>query len=208
MALERALLSAQSPSAPSVTPLASAPTRTSVRSAPAHATDTTPRTFSSWSRRLLAASIGFLLIVGVAVAWKLNQGQAEVSVPPPRLATPDASTRAPANAPAPEPKPAQPAEPAADAPEAAPQPSVDEPKAQEDRATRKVNTTELRVIAVPFGDVWIDGVAHGHAPITARVTPGSHEVAVGDGRPQQKRTVRVNAGKAQSVVFQRGGPTP
>ncbi len=205
MVLERTLLS--SPSAPSATQLASAPTRTSVRSAPAYATDTTPRTSSSWSRRLLAASLGFLLVVGVAVAWKLNQDRAAVSVPPPPLGTPDTTASAAANAPALEPKPAQPAEPTGDAPAAAPQRSLDEPKAQ-DRTARRVNTTELRVIAVPFGDVWIDGVAHGHAPITARVTPGSHEVAVGDGRPQQHRTVRVSAGKAQSVVFQRGGASP
>lgn len=82
------------------------------------------------------------------------------------------------------------------APTTAPPATPDAPS-----ATARPHTAELRVVAVPFGDVWIDGRAMGHAPVTARLSPGSHEVAVGDGKADQQRTLRLVAGEVQNVVF-------
>ncbi len=67
-------------------------------------------------------------------------------------------------------------------------------------ATR-ARTAELHVVAVPFGEVWIDGRAMGHAPVTARLSAGGHEVAVGDGKPDQQRTLHLAPGESQNVIF-------
>src|SRR5690606_34512651 len=37
----------------------------------------------------------------------------------------------------------------------------------------------LRVVVIPMGDVIIDGKSRGRAPVTARLSPGPHEVRVG-----------------------------
>lgn len=63
---------------------------------------------------------------------------------------------------------------------------------------------ELHVVAIPFGDVWIDGRREGPSPLTVKLAAGKYEVGAGDGRPVSSRTVTLSAGERQSVVFEIG----
>jgi hypothetical protein len=49
-------------------------------------------------------------------------------------------------------------------------------------------------VVQPWGNVWIDGVWMGRAPVKARVSKGRHIVEVGRELPSKKRVVRVEAG--------------
>lgn len=62
---------------------------------------------------------------------------------------------------------------------------------------------ELKIVVQPFGDVWVDGKRLGQAPVSIKVDPGSHEVAVGDGRPKERRTIQVEAGQREYLEITR-----
>ncbi len=51
----------------------------------------------------------------------------------------------------------------------------------------------------PWGNVWIDGVWMGRAPVKARLSKGRHVVEVGRELPTQTRAVRVEAGARKEV---------
>ncbi len=57
----------------------------------------------------------------------------------------------------------------------------------------------LHVVVQPWGNVWIDGVWMGRAPVEARVSKGRHVVKVGRELPTQTRVVRVEAGARKEV---------
>jgi hypothetical protein len=63
---------------------------------------------------------------------------------------------------------------------------------------------EIRVVVIPFGEVWLDGKPLGHAPISVKLAPGAHEVGVGDGRPEQRHAVHLHAGEREHLVYRRG----
>jgi len=187
-----------------VEPRREVPTRTSVRppTEPLVGHGTGP---SRRARRLLlvsAACLGVTLLTAALIRQPFSSESATALPPPlpmrpvesapkgddgpqPSAPVPTASTTAPASPTAPTPSTTEPPPATQDAPSAATRP----------------HTAELRVVAVPFGDVWIDGRAMGHAPVTARLSPGSHEVAVGDGKADQRRTLRLVAGEVQNVIF-------
>ncbi|MFT3921965.1 MAG: protein kinase [Myxococcales bacterium] len=62
---------------------------------------------------------------------------------------------------------------------------------------------ELRVVVFPFGDVWVDGKSLGHAPVSIKLPAGPHEIGVGDGRPDQRRSLVLHAGQHENLVFRR-----
>lgn len=62
---------------------------------------------------------------------------------------------------------------------------------------------ELKIFVQPFGDVWVDGKRLGQAPVSIKVEPGTHEVAVGDGRPKERRNIQVSAGQQERVEISR-----
>jgi hypothetical protein len=66
-----------------------------------------------------------------------------------------------------------------------------EPQVAEEDAT----PPRLRVVAVPYGDVWIDGTPVGTTPVDVPVKRGSHRVEVGVGRPMASTRVRARAGE-------------
>ncbi len=163
-----------------------AATRTSVRPA-ATPTDTSLQP-SRRARYVLLTAIGFTLVT-LAALLVLRQPEPSAGraskVPPPLTERPSAAA---------DPRAAHELTPDPSASTtAAPQPLAPAPS--------KARPSELRVVAIPFGDVWIDGRPMGHAPVNARLPPGSHEVAVGDGHPAQRRTLRLAAGEVQNVVF-------
>ena len=62
---------------------------------------------------------------------------------------------------------------------------------------------KIKVVVIPFGDVWIDSRRRGNSPVEATLSPGEHYVSVGDGTPTQGRAIQVKAGEQRSVVFRR-----
>jgi hypothetical protein len=86
-------------------------------------------------------------------------------------------------------------------PEPAAQPLAAPVEARDDESSER--TGELRIVVIPFGDVWVDDKARGPAPVTAKLSPGSHDVAWGDGRPEERRSVHVEPGAHDNLVFRR-----
>jgi eukaryotic-like serine/threonine-protein kinase len=62
---------------------------------------------------------------------------------------------------------------------------------------------ELKIVVQPFGDVWVDGKRLGQAPVSIKLDPGSHEVAVGDGRPKERRTIQLSPGQHEHLEITR-----
>jgi len=65
----------------------------------------------------------------------------------------------------------------------------------------KRETAELYVVVYPFGDVWVDDKPAGQAPVALHLSPGSHEIAVGEGRVQERQTVRLRPGESKHLTF-------
>ncbi len=57
----------------------------------------------------------------------------------------------------------------------------------------------IHVVVQPWGNVWIDGVWMGRAPVKARVPKGRHVVEVGRELPSKKRVVKVEAGARKEL---------
>ncbi|MEM7138334.1 MAG: serine/threonine-protein kinase [Myxococcota bacterium] len=62
----------------------------------------------------------------------------------------------------------------------------------------------VQVVVQPWGNVWIDGVWMGRAPVTAKVAEGRHVIEVGRERPSKKRVVRVEAGDRKKLELELG----
>jgi serine/threonine protein kinase len=86
----------------------------------------------------------------------------------------------------------------ASANKSAPRSARREPQVAEEDAP----PTTLRVVAIPYGDVWIDGAPVGTTPISLPVKRGSHRVEVGAGRPMASTRVRARSGEI-SLTFRR-----
>ncbi|MDH3201278.1 MAG: protein kinase [Myxococcales bacterium] len=57
----------------------------------------------------------------------------------------------------------------------------------------------IHVVVQPWGNVWIDGVWMGRAPVKARVAKGRHTVEVGRDLPSKKQVVKVEAGARKEL---------
>jgi len=75
------------------------------------------------------------------------------------------------------------------------------PEADEEPGTEATGPTTLRVVVVPYGEVWLDGRRVGTSPVTLRVPPGRHVVGTGEGAPSRTRPVRIAAGQHRQVEF-------
>ena len=62
----------------------------------------------------------------------------------------------------------------------------------------------VHVVVQPWGNVWVDGVWMGRAPVSARVDEGRHVVEVGRDLPAKKRAVYVERGARKSVELSLG----
>jgi hypothetical protein len=63
----------------------------------------------------------------------------------------------------------------------------------------RANRGWIHVVVQPWGNVWIDGVWMGRAPVKARVSKGRHIVEVGRELPSKKRVVQVEAGARKDL---------
>jgi hypothetical protein len=77
----------------------------------------------------------------------------------------------------------------------------------EEARSNKRELAELYVVVYPFGDVWVDDKPAGTAPLSLHLAPGSHEIAVGEGRARERQTVRLRSGESRHLTF-RSSPAP
>lgn len=83
---------------------------------------------------------------------------------------------------------------------AAPAPTQDAPTSSMTASRPRASAPgAVRVIVSPWGNVSVDGMAHGRAPQTVTLSPGRHTVAVGRGSTEARRTVSVRSGATQTV---------
>jgi serine/threonine protein kinase len=156
---------------------------------------------------LLVGATLALLLAGSALWWRVDSTTTRAAAP-----------SAPPPLPAPPPRPITPNERTSpvggDAPSQAAAAAVDPPASrmavrEEPRRAPSVRVppAELRVVVYPFGDIWVDGKLVGPSPLTLRLPAGSHEIAVGEGRARERRTVHLHAGESESLTF-RSQPQP
>lgn len=149
--------------------------------------------------------LGVLLVAGAVGSFLLLKGGVSARLPEPaepspaRADEPTAGQAAPAEPPLPIEQPAPSsmgnlsttgygsAPPAAATPES----NVRDTEPAEPRLGR------LRVVIIPFGTVYLDGVPMDASPLRLDVEPGLHRVSAGPGTPEQ--TVRVRPGATSSV---------
>lgn len=87
-------------------------------------------------------------------------------------------------------------------PAASPQePTTTPATAERSRSSAPATPGTVRVVVLPWGEVWVDGAAQGQAPQTLTLRPGRHTIAVGQGGPSERRAVTVRAGEEQTVRF-------
>ena len=133
--------------------------------------------------------------------------------PPPAIAAaapPPAGAQAPAadlgvGTPTPAATP-EPVEPAAGGPAAPPAPPAPQtpapaPPVERTRPAASAAPGTVRVVVLPWGDVWADGTRAGQAPQTLTLRPGRHTIAVGQGTQTERRTVTVRSGDTATVRF-------
>lgn len=60
----------------------------------------------------------------------------------------------------------------------------------------------LTVVAVPWGDVWIDGKSQGASPLKNKsLKPGRYKISAGQGSPSKTQTIRLRPGQRRTVQF-------
>lgn len=92
-------------------------------------------------------------------------------------------------------RPPAPATPAQDSAAAA-QPASAEPPAARRTGGR------VRVVVLPWGRVWVDGVARGRAPAVLVLEAGSHRIAAGQEVPSVERRIRVEDGDTRTLELE------
>jgi len=89
-------------------------------------------------------------------------------------------------------------------------PAKDEVTASAEKKTRKrgsatappVRTGKLTIAVIPWGDVWINGAPWGSAPLRNEpLKPGTYRVSAGQGKPEQTKSIRIEAGERRIVEF-------
>ena len=63
----------------------------------------------------------------------------------------------------------------------------------------------LRVLADPWGNVWINDEKVGRAPVRRSVRPGTYKVQIGDEYPEEPKYVKVAPGEQQEDHPSKGG---
>lgn len=132
--------------------------------------------------------------------------------PPPVAAAPSAPPATPAETPraiepppAPSPAPVEGTGPVdSPSPDSSPvSPEVPPPAApapvERSRPSAPATPGTVRVVVLPWGNVWADGAAQGQAPQSLTLRPGRHTIAVGQGTQTHRRSVTVRSGETTTV---------
>jgi serine/threonine protein kinase len=163
-------------------------------------------TFAAVAAALIGVS-GWVAVRTMSGASSAAENAAPVSSNAARqsapLAPPPPSPPSPPSPPPPTPPPAPPPPRPSEAVVASPEPPepVEAPaQAATEAAPAAVEERALlRVQAVPWGSVWIDGQRAGEGTVRRQLTPGRHVVAVGLDAPGPSRTVTLRPGEDKSV---------
>ena len=104
-------------------------------------------------------------------------------------------------------EPAEPAEPVSEPAQAAAVRALgtvtsDGPGSAPEARTRPERAL-LRVLADPWGNVWIDDEKVGRAPVRRSVRPGTHKVQIGDEYPEEPKYVKVAPGESRKITLQK-----
>lgn len=134
---------------------------------------------------LLAAVATLVLSAAVVAAFLVDQA---ADPPASSLATPATPPRTPPPAPLPE-----------EAPPPATKPAALPAQKPTPRAAQRTNKGWIHVVVQPWGNVWIDDVWMGRAPVEARVRKGRHVVKVGRELPTKTKIVRVEPGARKEI---------
>lgn len=128
------------------------------------------------------------------------------SAQPASPATAPIVNHAAAPTPSPEPPPAaaiaeDPAAGAETPPAPPPEPSSTAAAPERTRNSSPAAPGTVRVVVLPWGNVWVDGAAQGEAPQSLTLRPGRHTIAVGQGAQTERRSVTVRSGETSTVRF-------
>jgi serine/threonine protein kinase len=156
-----------------------------------------PRRRARAGRALIIASALAVSSIAVVVVTRSLERGASV----PAAVTVPAAVPATAAVPAAAPVPAASPTAAVEMPASAAEPVRGEPSTgpPEPQKPARVNKGWLHVVVQPWGNVWIDDVWMGRAPVKARLPKGRHVVKAGRELPSETRIVRVQAGARQEI---------
>lgn len=82
-------------------------------------------------------------------------------------------------------------------------PEVEESAGSPPEARAKPERAILRVLADPWGNVWIDDEKVGRAPVRRSVRPGTHKVQIGDEYPEAPEYVKVAPGESRKITLRK-----
>jgi eukaryotic-like serine/threonine-protein kinase len=158
---------------------------------------------SPWGRWLVAAATVTTLLAALAIALQPDRRRSdaarEVEVPriePALLAQEESGDERSVCDDASSPPAPAPGVPVA-AEEDRPQPDDVEPTSD--------RPGTLRVVVIPWGSVWIDGVPQGRAPRVLRLEPGAHWIGAGIGAIEKRKRVVVRPGARRTVELDLSG---
>lgn len=83
-------------------------------------------------------------------------------------------------------------------------PRADEASTPHGRSKQRAEdaTGRVRVMVVPWGDVWVNGRHAGRAPLDVELAAGEHTIAAGVGRPSKRQRVRVQSGRTVTIELE------
>jgi len=152
-----------------------------------------------WGLAGLALAIGGLAATGIL--WPAPEGQegaagsaatVEPDIPDPAMEMP--------TTPPPEQEAAAPTE--VEAAEAPPAPEPSKTQVRPKATPAAPTPARLTVIAIPWGDVWIDGKPQGASPLKNKsMKPGRYKVSAGQGKASKTQTIRLRPGQRRTVQF-------
>ena len=82
-------------------------------------------------------------------------------------------------------------------------PEVDESMGRAPEARAKPERGLLRVLADPWGNVWINDEKVGRAPVRRSVRPGTYKVQIGDEYPEEPKYVKVAPGEHRKITLRK-----
>ena len=161
------------------------------------------------SRRRLVAAVALISMVGLAAIVMGRAGGVEDGNEVERRAADRIGTLAEPSVAVPQP-PAEDQvekEPASEPVGAAAVPAVETMTPDGPGSAPEVSTKPeralLRVLADPWGNVWIDDEKVGRAPVRRSVRPGTHKVQIGDEYPEEPKYVKVAPGESRKITLRK-----
>lgn len=81
-------------------------------------------------------------------------------------------------------------------------PAVSSARVETSSRPERRTTARVRVVVLPWGKVWVDGIPRGRAPTVLTLEAGSHRIAAGQERPSIERRIRLSEGEARTLELE------